>query len=301
MVRAGTGPLCQPEDTWGRSPRVHKGLGWTKRDGRSGTLSGGRLNAYNSLEDDTTPPGTIGDLAAPAWTALTVSLSWTATGDDGVITFDLNLVLSAYTAAPPAASLLSPSAGATNVPTDVTFSWSPAAQAASYELEVATDSGFTPVRSIRLSPAGDLAALLHDAANVGTCVAPPAVMFWQATERGPGMLGDWLTTRTLAVDALLDKRLDSMFWGLLVSLFLVLGLVRSEFRVVPAAWVGIAIFAHWVRTAWILCGGSNRTFRSATCGSSIGCPMRLIRQHCASMAPGTLSTTACEILPAAML
>jgi chitodextrinase len=50
------------------------------------TLTGGRLNAFNSQENDTFPPGPIDYddyLAASNPTITTVDLTWTATGDDG--------------------------------------------------------------------------------------------------------------------------------------------------------------------------------------------------------------------------
>jgi hypothetical protein len=47
------------------------------------TLTGGRLNAFNSLEDDTTPPGGVANLTAISSTFNSVTLRWTATDDDG--------------------------------------------------------------------------------------------------------------------------------------------------------------------------------------------------------------------------
>jgi hypothetical protein len=52
------------------------------------TLTGGRLNARKAmgapeLPSDTTPPGTITDLAAMATSPTSVTLTWTAPGDDG--------------------------------------------------------------------------------------------------------------------------------------------------------------------------------------------------------------------------
>jgi len=49
------------------------------------TVSGGRLNAYRPLAvPDHTPPGPIQDLAADAPNSNSVTLTWTATGEDGV-------------------------------------------------------------------------------------------------------------------------------------------------------------------------------------------------------------------------
>jgi subtilisin family serine protease len=48
-------------------------------------VSGGRLNIYNAIlkENDTTPPNPVSNLAVSGSTFKTVTLSWTATGDDG--------------------------------------------------------------------------------------------------------------------------------------------------------------------------------------------------------------------------
>ncbi|MCH8003942.1 MAG: S8 family serine peptidase [Nanoarchaeota archaeon] len=48
----------------------------------SKTVSEGRLNAFNSLEDDTIAPGAITDLTPVDKTFQSVTLTWTATGDD---------------------------------------------------------------------------------------------------------------------------------------------------------------------------------------------------------------------------
>ncbi len=49
------------------------------------TLTGGRLNALNALEVDTAPPAPVDDLVAGNSTSSTVTLTWTATGDDGTV------------------------------------------------------------------------------------------------------------------------------------------------------------------------------------------------------------------------
>lgn len=48
------------------------------------TLTNGRLNLLNALEDDQTPPATVTNLAASGVLMTQVHLSWTATGDDGL-------------------------------------------------------------------------------------------------------------------------------------------------------------------------------------------------------------------------
>ena len=47
------------------------------------TVTNGRLNAFNALDNDTTPPAAV-ILAATASNLTSVTLSWTATGDDGL-------------------------------------------------------------------------------------------------------------------------------------------------------------------------------------------------------------------------
>ncbi|BAU47851.1 peptidase S8 [Sulfurifustis variabilis] len=47
------------------------------------TITGGRLNVFNALEDDTTAPGAVVDLATTEAGTGSVRLSWTASGDDG--------------------------------------------------------------------------------------------------------------------------------------------------------------------------------------------------------------------------
>ena len=67
-------------------------------------LSGGRLNANKALnhEDDTTPPAAITDFAAAASDMNSVTLTWTATGDDGATgtasAYDVRYSTSAITA-----------------------------------------------------------------------------------------------------------------------------------------------------------------------------------------------------------
>ncbi len=49
------------------------------------TVTNGRLNAFNALEnDDTTPPAAVTTLAVAGETLSSVSLDWTASGDDGI-------------------------------------------------------------------------------------------------------------------------------------------------------------------------------------------------------------------------
>lgn len=57
----------------------------TKEDELAGKMvSGGRVNAANALENDAVAPDTVGDLAVERAGAATMTLAFTATGDDGV-------------------------------------------------------------------------------------------------------------------------------------------------------------------------------------------------------------------------
>lgn len=47
--------------------------------------SGGRINAFNALENDTTPPGSVGGLAVTSAGLSSIDLSWSAAGDDGAL------------------------------------------------------------------------------------------------------------------------------------------------------------------------------------------------------------------------
>jgi len=46
-------------------------------------VSGGRLNLYNLLEEDNVPPDPVDDLTVSNTTSSSITLDWTATGDDG--------------------------------------------------------------------------------------------------------------------------------------------------------------------------------------------------------------------------
>ncbi len=52
------------------------------RDHAKQTLTNGRLNLFNALEDDTTPPAAVTDLAVAGVLLTKVNLTWTASGDD---------------------------------------------------------------------------------------------------------------------------------------------------------------------------------------------------------------------------
>ena len=89
----------------------------------------------------------------PATTVMTVtangaaagSYPFTVLGTDGVISATADLTLDIFGAAPGAPGLLAPADGAVDVNEHPTFEWSPASEGVSYELEVASDPGFTTI------------------------------------------------------------------------------------------------------------------------------------------------------------
>ena len=93
-----------------------------------------------------TPAGTstltIGSTGAAAPGSYTITIGGTASGVDPK-SYDVGLNL--YNAAPAAVTLTSPADGALNVPATPTFVWDAVAQAATYEIEVATDATFTTI------------------------------------------------------------------------------------------------------------------------------------------------------------
>jgi hypothetical protein len=89
----------------------------------------------------TTVPGSTGLTITSTVGAAAGSYTLTVSGDDGTIssTIGLNLNIDTTPAGP---ALLSPPDGVTGQPLTVTLSWSPAAGAISYTVEVASDAGF---------------------------------------------------------------------------------------------------------------------------------------------------------------
>lgn len=113
-----------------------------------------------------TPPGTsvltisgTGGVS-PGISTVTVTGTSSPGGTVRSDTFELGI----FDAAPAAATLTSPAAGATNVSERPTFDWIPAAQAETFHLEVATDAGFADLvidesglREPTFTPSSDLA------------------------------------------------------------------------------------------------------------------------------------------------
>ncbi len=93
-----------------------------------------------------TPAGTstltIGNTGAAAAGSYTITIGGTASGVDPK-SYDVGLNI--YSAAPGAVTLTAPADGALNVPATPTFTWGGVLQAATYEIEVATDAAFTTI------------------------------------------------------------------------------------------------------------------------------------------------------------
>lgn len=49
------------------------------------TLTGGRLNVFNAMENDTIPPDPVSDLSVADAGSFSIQLAWTASGDDGSV------------------------------------------------------------------------------------------------------------------------------------------------------------------------------------------------------------------------
>ncbi|MCS6844855.1 MAG: S1 family peptidase, partial [Caldilineales bacterium] len=73
------------------------------------------------------------------------AFTFAVVGTAGSLTRQTDVTLRAYSAAPGSVSLLSPADGSVGVAMAPTLSWSAAAQAATYQLQVATDPGFANV------------------------------------------------------------------------------------------------------------------------------------------------------------
>jgi choice-of-anchor B domain-containing protein len=136
-------------------------------DSTTFTLTG--LNGYTgnvNMSADGLPAGASSvfnpnPAPVPGTTDITVTVAagtpgtypFTASATDGVHTHQVDLTLSVADAAAGTPVLTSPPNGAFNQPVQPVFTWDPAAQAATYEIQIATDPAFTNI----VSQATDLA------------------------------------------------------------------------------------------------------------------------------------------------
>jgi hypothetical protein len=116
------------------------------------------------------PPGnstfTIGNTGAAAAGTYNVNVTGTAGAQNSTQTVILHL----FTAAPGAVTLTSPPNGATNQSTSPTFTWNAATQAGTYDIQVATDAGFTNI----VASATGLTTTTYSGASLN----PATTYFW---------------------------------------------------------------------------------------------------------------------------
>lgn len=145
------------------------------------TLSGVGLPA------GATPNFSPNPIAPPAQSQLTVNVGgsvpagaypFTVEGTDGSLTHQVAMNLTVSDITPAAPDLSSPANGATNQPPRPTFTWQAVAQAASYTIEIATDSGFSNI--------------VHQAAGLTTPSYTPtaslpanATLYWRVRAANP--------------------------------------------------------------------------------------------------------------------
>ncbi len=104
----------------------------------AGTSTNFSVNPVTPTGSSTFTIGNTGAASAGSYDVNVIGVALTKT-HTSTVTFDL------FTASPGAPSLTSPANGATGVSYTPTFQWSAASQASAYDLEVATDSGFTNI------------------------------------------------------------------------------------------------------------------------------------------------------------
>lgn len=156
------------------------------------TISVGSINSYNSpvsLILSTLPTGISGTFTPSTVATLpgTSTLNLTASpgvapgtnivtvqGTSGAIVKTADISLRVSTLVPAAPALTTPANGAMNVPINPTLSWTASAQAASYNVQVSTDSGFSNiVFSGSVSSATNIV--------VSTGLASSTTYYWRVT------------------------------------------------------------------------------------------------------------------------
>ena len=188
------------------------------------------VNARNGFADPVTmsfqpglPAGfsgnyTVNPVNPPGTTVANLSVDNTATpgansfvlrGSADGIDRDLELNVNVATEIAPAPTLTSPANGATNVPAQPTFTWSAAAQASSYLIEIATDAGFgniilsQTVTDTSFTPSASLplnAAIWWRVTANNDCGGTTSTVFTFITQPGPGQCGTGTTTDVLFSD-----------------------------------------------------------------------------------------------------
>lgn len=130
-----------------------------------------------------TPPGsstlTIGNTGAAAAGTYNIDVSGASASGPHMTTVVLNL----FTAAPAAPVLTAPANGATNVAAQPTFTWNAVAQAASYDLEIATDAAFTNI----VHSASGLTGTSYNGASLNTSTQ----YHWRVKANNTCGVGNW--------------------------------------------------------------------------------------------------------------
>ncbi len=125
-----------------------------------------------------TPPG-VSDLTIStlgyAFGAHPVTVTGTA---DGVDPDTLDLTINAFTAAPDASTLTSPADGETDVSLTPTYLWAPGAQAATFDIEVATDPGFGDIVEAATG-------LTSPSYTSGVVLSPTTTYYWRVYTHNP--------------------------------------------------------------------------------------------------------------------
>ncbi|HNB51080.1 MAG TPA: choice-of-anchor B family protein, partial [Anaerolineales bacterium] len=119
------------------------------QNGYTGTVSLSALNLPIGSATTFDPPTVI----VPGTSTMTLTVTTTPAGeypftilaDDGVLSDTVEATLTVFDGAPGPITLTTPADTAANVPIPVTFEWQAGTQAASYDLEVAEDAGFSTI------------------------------------------------------------------------------------------------------------------------------------------------------------
>jgi choice-of-anchor B domain-containing protein len=140
--------------------------------------------------------------AVPGTTDITVNVvggtvgtyPFTATATDGVHTHQVDLTLNVSDAVPADPVLTSPPNGAFNQPVQPLFTWDPAAQAATYDIQIATDPAFVNI----VSQATDLPAPTYTPPSPLT---PNTTYYWHVRALNGCGIGAYSTTFSFTTTA----------------------------------------------------------------------------------------------------
>lgn len=156
-----------------------------------------------------TPPGTTVANLAVANSATPGPATLTLRGSSGTTTRDLALTVNVSTHSADAAPLTAPADGASNVPSKPSFAWQAVDQAASYNIEIATDAGFSNVilaQTVSTNSFQPTAALPLDThlwwrvTATNECGGTASAVFSFTTQAAPGQCSSDTPTQTLFSD-----------------------------------------------------------------------------------------------------